>query len=184
MEQGSKMGPIGPEQIASIPSIFKHVITDPKGFFEDMPIRGGFVDPFVFLIAMGIGVGVIQAIVSLIGLGPDSSVSTALFSLILIPIVFTFLAFVITFILYCIWNVMGSREPFETAFRCGAFSAAIAPAAAVLWLIPYAGGILSLAWLAYLLIVASLEVHHIEPKVAWIVFGGIWLVFAVAVVRL
>ena len=184
MEEGSKMGPITSEQIASIPPTVKRVITDPVGFFNDMPTRGGFVDPLVFMASMGVVVGVIQAILSLSGLGLGGSILAALFSVILSPILFTIIGFVITFILYCIWNVMGSRESFETAFRCGAYCTAIAPAVTLIRVIPYVGSILGLAWTMYLLIVASTKVHNIEPKIAWIVFGAIWAVFAFAVVRL
>ena len=184
MKEGSKIGTISSEQIASIPATVKRVVTDPVGFFSDMPTRGGFVEPLVFMAAMGIVVGVIQAILSLFGLGGGGSMLAVLSSVILFPILFTLVGFVITFILYCIWNVMGTREPFESAFRCGAYCTAIAPAVTIIRLIPYVGSILGLAWTMYLLIVASTEVHHIEPKIAWIVFGAIWAGFALAVVRL
>lgn len=184
MKEGSKMGPITSEQISSIPLMVKRVVTDPVGFFNDMPTRGGIVDPLIFMASMGVVVGVIQAILSLIGFGLGGSISIVLFSVILSPILFTIIGLVIIFILYCIWNVMGSRESFETALRCGAYCTAIAPVVTLIRLIPYVGSIVGLAWTMYLLIVASTEVHNIENKIAWIVFGAIWAVFAFAVVRL
>jgi hypothetical protein len=184
MKEESKMGPITSEQIASIPPTVKRVMIDPVGFFSDMPTRGGIVEPLVFMAFMGVVVGVILAILSLTGLGPGGSFLVVFFSVILSPVLFTIVGFIIIFILYCIWNVMGSRESFEAALRCGAFSTAIAPAVTLIRLIPYVGSILGLAWTMYLLIVASTEVHQIEPKIAWMVFGAIWAVFAFAVVRL
>ncbi|MCP4668312.1 MAG: hypothetical protein GY849_18365 [Deltaproteobacteria bacterium] len=179
-----KMVPITFENIASIPSTVKRVVTDPVGFFNDMPTRGGFVDPLIFMVSMGVVLGVIQAILSLSGLGRGGSFLAALFSVVLSPVLFTIIGFVIIFILYCIWNVMGSRESFGTAFRCGAYCTAIAPAVTLMGLIPYVGSVLGLAWTMYLLIVATTEVHHIEAKIAWIVFGAIWAVFAFAIIRL
>jgi hypothetical protein len=178
------MGPITSEFITSIPPTVKKVVTDPVGFFKDMPTRGGFIDPLVFMVVMGIVVGIIQAIVSLLGIGLEGSVSMALFSLMVVPLIFTLIGAVITFILYCIWNVMGSRESFETAFRCGAFSTAIAPAVVLIGLIPYVGSVLGLAWMMYLIIVASMEVHNLEAKISWIVFGAIWALLSLAVIRL
>ena len=162
MNEGSKIGSISSEQIASIPPTVKRVITDPFGFFNDMPTRGGFIDPLVFMAAMWIVVGVILAVLSLLGLGYGGSFFAVLFSLILLPILLTVIGFVISFILYCIWNVMGSRESFETALRCGAYCTAIAPVVTLIRLIPYVGSIVGLAWTMYLLIVASTEVHNIE----------------------
>jgi len=41
-----------PEQLAdSFPGVWKRVVTDPRGFFADMPIRGGIQSPLLFLVA-------------------------------------------------------------------------------------------------------------------------------------
>src|SRR5436190_1765502 len=40
------------EQFAeSFIGVWKRVVTDPRGFFQDMPIRGGIQSPLLFLVA-------------------------------------------------------------------------------------------------------------------------------------
>jgi hypothetical protein len=59
---------------------------------------------------------------------------------------------------------------YETAYRCLAYTYAILPILTLLGFVPYLN-LVGLAWMLYLLIVASVEVHNIAAKIAWIVFG-------------
>ena len=81
-------------------------------------------------------------------------------------------------ILFVIWKIMGSNENYETAYRCGAYMMAISPVTAVLSVIPYVGALIGLAWGLYLVVTASVEVHKIAAKTAWLVFGIITAIFA------
>lgn len=60
-----------------------------------------------------------------------------------------------------------------------AYGAAIIPITQLLYVIPYAGLILALAWQTYILIVASIEVHKINRVAATAVFGILALALAV-----
>jgi hypothetical protein len=67
--------------------------------------------------------------------------------------------------------ILGSRESYETAYRCLAYAMAIYPITAILGMIPYLGVIIGVAWGTYLMVMASIEVHGIESRKAYIVFG-------------
>jgi len=154
------------------------VVTNPVGFFKDMPKSGGFIEPLVFMVSMGVVAGIIQAVFGIIGLTYAASFVTALTSIIIVPIAIAIFGFVSAGILFIIWKIMGSQESFETAYRCGAYTGAIVPITMVVGSIPYLGTIIGLAWTTYLFVIASIEVHKLNPKVSWIVFGAIGLLFS------
>ena len=154
------------------------VITDPAGFYREMPKTGGITDPLTFMVSMGVAAGIVHAILSMIGIGVSASFFMAIASIIIVPIFIVIFGFISAGILYLIWKAMGSREEFEVAFRCLAYATAISPITAVLNIIPYAGPIIGLVWTTYLLVNASTEVHGVTAKLAWIVFGAICAVLA------
>jgi hypothetical protein len=156
----------------------QRVITDPAGFYREMPKSGGYVDPIIFIVSMGVVAGIIQAILGIVGLGVVASFFIAVASIIIVPIFAVIGGFIGAGILYLIWKALGSQEPFEVAFRCLAYAMAISPITTVLNIIPYIGPILPLAWMTYLLVAASTEAHEVQAKMAWIVFGAIAVVLA------
>lgn len=157
--------------IASILDEMKRIITDPTGFFHEMPTSGGFVEPLIFGLAMGIICGILQALLGVIGLGQGGSFTVSLLLIIIVPLVVVIFSFVGAAILFIIWKIMGSQNSYETAYRCGAYAGGIAPVTTLLAVIPYLGTILGLLWMTYIIVVASQEVHQIKAKTAWIVFG-------------
>jgi hypothetical protein len=157
--------------------IAQKVIKDPTAFYRDMPRSGGLVEPLIFMVSMGVVAGIVRAILGIIGIGLDASFFMALASIIIVPVFVAAFGFIGAGILFLIWNVMRSRQPYEVAFRCLAYTAAITPIAVIFHAIPYIGSIVGLVWTTYLLVNASTEVHHIQPKLAWIVFGTICVVF-------
>ncbi|MGV8075180.1 MAG: YIP1 family protein [Syntrophobacteraceae bacterium] len=158
--------------------IVQKVITAPVSFYRDMAKSGGLVEPLIFAIVMGVVAGLIQAVLAIVGIGMAVSFLTALASIVLVPIFVAIFGFIGAGILFVIWKLMGSQESFEVSFRCLAYAAAITPITAFLNAIPYIGPIIGLLWMTYLLVNASTEVHQIQPKLAWIVFGFICAVFA------
>jgi len=166
------------KNITAILNTMVEVIRNPVGFFRRMPKSGGFVEPLIFMVSMGVAAGVIQAILAILGLGFAGSFLMALTSIIIVPIMVTIFGFVGAAILFVIWKIMGSQQSFETAYRCGAYSGGIVPVTTVLGIIPYLGPILGLVWGTYLIVVASVEVHNVAAKTAWIVFGAIAALFA------
>ena len=159
------------EQVTSVVNTMVSVITNPAGFFRSMPKSGGFNDPLIFVAAMGLVGAVVQIILSIFGLGIAHSILMALGYIIIFPLVSAIFSFVGGGILFLIWKVMGSREDYETAYRCVAYCAAITPIMTILNLVPYLGAIVVNAWMAYLLVMASVEVHQLLAKPSWIVFG-------------
>ncbi|MHC1726472.1 MAG: YIP1 family protein [Syntrophobacteraceae bacterium] len=166
------------ELLSSFMEIVSAVIKDPATFYRTMPRTGGYTDPLIFGLCMGVAAGIIQALLGIIGLGPFSSILAALSSILLAPIFMGIFSFIGAGILFVIWRVMGSREPFEVSYRCTAYSLAITPITAVLNFIPYAGPLIGIFWGTFILVCASVEVHRLEAKKAWIVFGIIALLLA------
>ena len=154
------------------------VITKPAEFYRGMAKGGGFGDPLVFAIVMGVIAGVIRAVFGMFHLGMVGSTFAALASIIIVPIAVLIFGFIGAAILFVIWKLMGSNESYEAAYRCGAYATAISPITAVLGIIPYVGALLGMAWMLFLVVTASVEVHKIAAKTAWMVFGIITAIFA------
>ncbi len=159
------------ENIASILNTMKEVIINPAGFFRTMPKSGGFIEPIIFVASMGVIMGLINLVLSIVGLGFAPSFGMAILYVVIIPVFAVVFGFVGAAILFVIWKIMGSQESYETAYRCGAYSSAITPVTTIIGVIPYLGGVAGVVWMAYMTVCASIEVHGIKSKIAWIVFG-------------
>jgi len=157
----------------------KAVITNPAQFYRTMPKTGGFGDPLVFMAVLGVIAGVIQAVFGLFHIGFVGTTLAALGAIIMAPVVIIIAGFIGAAIVFVIWKLMGSAESYETAYRCLAYAGAIAPITALFNLIPYVGGLVGLAWGLFLLVTASVEVHKIAAKTAWLVFGIIAAILAI-----
>jgi len=163
--------------VDGIISAAKGVITNPVEFFRTMPKTGGFGDPLVFAVVLGVVMGVVTSAIGFVTFhGAMRWASLA--SIIWGPVAALIGSFIGAAIMFVIWKIMGSNENYETAYRCTAYSYAIAPIAALAGLIPYAGALVGLAWGLYLIVTASVEVHKIAAKTAWLVFGIITAIWA------
>ncbi len=167
---------------AAMPQTAINVVTKPAEFFQTMPKTGGYLEPLVFAVIMGLIAGIIQALVSFIGLGPaggfGAGTRSALTMIIFMPIAAAIGSFIGGAILFVIWKLMGSQEEYEAAYRCGAYLMALAPITAIINIIPYAGGIISMAIYVFYLVTASVHVHNLPSQKAWLVFGIIGIIFA------
>tara|TARA_R100000005_G_scaffold94586_1_gene73089 strand:- start:2736 stop:3419 length:684 start_codon:yes stop_codon:yes gene_type:complete len=152
------------------------IITQPVSYFQSMPKAGGFGDPVVFVAVMGAVAGVIAALFALFGSAGGLLVGV-FGALIFGPLMAVLGAFIGAAVLYVIWKLMGSTEDYEAAFRCQAALAALYPVSALLGIIPYIGGIVTIAWAAWLLVEASVAVHGRQRKTAQIVFGVLAVLF-------
>lgn len=155
------------------------VLTNPAGYYAQMPRTGGYANPLVFVAVMALVTGIIAAFWSLFGSGVGM-LAAGLGAIIVYPIFAVIGAFIASAILFLIWKLMGSAEDYETAFRCWSAATAIYPIAALLAIIPYIGVIVSVAWGTYLMIEASVAVHQRERRLSMIVFGilGVLLLFS------
>jgi len=164
--------------LEEIPALAIKVITDPVGFYQDMPKSGGLINPLIFMVVLSLVAGVLSAVLSLFGLGVAGAMAGGLIAIILVPIFVVIFGFIGAAIAYVIWKMMGSQEDFETAFRCVAYTAAITPITAVLSLIPYIGSLASALWPMALLALASIHVHRRSVQASWAVFGALGIIFA------
>jgi hypothetical protein len=162
--------------VSSIIETAKKVILDPVGFFKEMPKTGGLADPLVFVAALALVSGVLTVILSLFKFSSFAAI-------ILFPIGAVIGSFIAGAIMFVIWKLMGSERDFEAAYRCTAYSFAIHPIVVVLGLIPYIGTTIGLLWGLYLVVVASVEVHSIRAKTAWIVFGILTAISIISNIR-
>jgi hypothetical protein len=155
------------------------VIIDPVSFFKEMPRSGGYVEPAVFIAVMGVVAGVIQTLFGLLGFRSyGDSLGMVFFKIVLIPVFSVIFCFAGAAIFYAIWRALGSEHPYETSYRCAAYMTAISPLLSLLHVIPYLGTLAGIGWMTYLIVVASMEVHSVEMRKAWIVFGAIGAVLA------
>jgi len=159
------------EQIQKIKKTAVEVITNPSGFFQNMAVSGGYADPLIFLAAMGIVSGIIQAVLSIVGVGSNVSFFMALASVLLVPILVAIFSFISAGIFFVIWKLMGSSQSYEAAYRCVAYAAAISPLMTLIGIIPYLGAVIGMAWMMFLMVIATQAVHKLESQKTWIVFG-------------
>jgi len=160
---------------AAIPQTALNVVTKPSAFFKGMPKSGGFMEPLVFVVMIGVITGVIQAIINLTGFGQnggyEASIKASISMILFMPIFAAVFSFIGAAILFVIWKLMGSQENYETAYRCAAYLIALTPITTIIGVIPYAGGIISMAMYLFYLVTASIHVHNIPSQKAWLVFG-------------
>lgn len=149
----------------------RRVLTNPTGFYRDMPTTGGFTEPLLFIVVMAIATGIVGAFLSLFGGSQIGAMRLGFASIILLPILAAFTSFISAAVLFLIWKLMGSERSYETAYRCIAYATAIYPVVAIVGVIPYLATIIGMAWLGYLMIEASVLVHGQERKTATLVIG-------------
>ena len=164
--------------LKEIPALAIKVLVNPVDFYQNMPKSGGLIDPLIFMVVLATVAGVLSAVLSFIGLGAAGAMAGGLIAIVLVPIFVVIFGFIGAAIVYVIWKMMGSQEDFETAFRCIAYTAAIAPVTALLNLIPYLGSLVSALWPMALLAIASIHVHRRSVQASWAVFGVIGVIFA------
>jgi hypothetical protein len=159
--------------INTVISDAKKVITNPFQFYREMPTTGGLVNPLIFVLVMAVATAIITAVLSFVGLGmaPMMSGGSAMSAIIFFPIMIAIGSFIGAAIMFVIWKLMGSDKDYETAYRCVAYSMAIAPIVAVISIIPYLGGVVKTLWGMYILYAASIETHAIKTQTAKMVLA-------------
>ena len=165
-------------RLDNIPGQAIKVITNPVEFYQGLAKSGGLLEPLVFMIVLSVVAGILSAVLSVVGLGAVGVMAGGLIAIIMVPIFVVIFGFIAAAIAYGIWKLLGSAEDFETAFRCVAYTAAIAPVTSVLNLIPYLGSLIGALWPMALLALASIHVHRRSVRSSWLVFGAIGIVFA------
>lgn len=179
MKDTSVIGQRIKEHSTSTIKTMRELIFTPAEFFRKMPRSGGFVDPVIFVASMSFVTGVINLILWTMDKGFATSLSNAFVGIVIMPVFSVIASFISAAVLFIIWKVMGSSESYETAYRCGAYAMAITPVIIILDVVPYIGSVIGFIWMAYIFVTASIEVHGIRKKMAWVVFGVIFGFFLV-----
>lgn len=164
--------------LSSIPGRMISVIFKPAAFYRDMPRSGGYAEPLIFMVVMALLTALVMAVAGMLGVGPVGMMAMGLTGIVVLPIMAMIFGFVGAAILFVIWKIMGSRENFETAYRCMAFAYAYAPIAALVSGVPYLGTLLSTLWPMALMAIASIHVHGRGKNASWAVFGILGLLSA------
>lgn len=162
---------------AAMPQIAVRILTTPAESFRKMPKKGGFVESLIFAWVMGLTASIIQAVWSLLGFGyggqAQSGLAWIILSIIFMPVILVICSFIGSAIILFIWRLLGSKQNYETSYRCIAYLMALAPIIAMVEIIPYAGIFLSFAIATFYIVAASTAVHRISVRKAWLVFGTI-----------
>lgn len=162
---------------AAIPLTAVKVLTSPAAFFRGMQKTGGFIEPLIFMVAMGVVSGIIQAVLNILHLNVMGGIGAGVGAIIILPIFIAIFGFIGAGIVFVIWKVMGSRESYETAFRCIAYMGVLSPITTILGIIPFLGAVAGILIGTYFIVIVSVEVHKIPVKKAWTVFGIIAVIF-------
>ena len=168
------------KELSAVPGIALRVITNPVAFFREMPKRGGLQGPMVFIVAMAVATGLVLTLFQIITFHIGTAFWLLLLSATVIPICVAVGVLIGGFVVFFIWKLMGSREEYEVGFRCCCYIGAVMPFCALFNIVPYLGPIVGAAWWAFLFVVASTEVHRLKKKKAWIVFGILAAISAIA----
>ena len=144
------------------------LIVKPADFFRDMPKTGGLLDPVIFVLLTSL-LGVLLNVITLI-VTAGVSLSMVAVWLVTVPIIMLIMSFFIAGICYAAWAFMGSKENFETSYRCLAYMQILSPIMILISIVPYLG-LVCIAWWLYLMVIATREVHKVSVKPALAVFG-------------
>jgi hypothetical protein len=155
---------------SAMPATAIKVITRPAAFYREMPKTGGLAEPLTFMLVMAAVTAVVDAILGLIGVKFILSAGMAVARIVIYPAVILVAGFIWAVIMQAVWKAMGSKEPFETTFRCVAYVSALMPVLTIIAAIPQAGQFLSIAVWVYFYVMASIEAHKIKAQKAWTVF--------------
>ena len=147
------------------------LISRPAEFFKEMPKIDGYMAPLLYVVIASLLGTVLSILISMISRGAGIHYfGMAAIWLIIVPMISVILSFFGAGICYVIWNFSGSRENFETSYRCFAYTHVLIPVTILLSIVPYFG-LLGIAWWLYMMVVVTREVHKAPIKPALIAFG-------------
>lgn len=149
----------------------RDILLAPRAFYATMPARGGVAEALIFLLVLEVIAGIVKGAMYMVGGGQAPATMYVLWGVMFYPFAVALVSFAVAGILWLVWFLLGSRLPYETAYRCFAFTAAIAPVTTLLDVVPYLGWGVHILWAAVLLAIASEEVHGIPALRARITFG-------------
>ena len=163
----------------------RQMLLAPAAQLRDMEKSGGFTEPVLLIVRLGLLAGVVRIFVTFYHMANGASVGLlrALSAVLFVPVSLLAISYIAAFLLWLVMRLLGRDSDLETAFRVVAHLCALAPVAVLALAIPYLGNLLLFAALAYLLVIAAIEVYQLGSNTAWAVFGvgcALLALFAVA----
>ena len=147
------------------------LIVKPVDFFQAMPKIGGLIEPLLYVVITSMLGVVLMAVESSVTRGAGMhDLGMLAIGLIIVPLITVILSFFVAGICFAIWAFTGSKENYETSYRCLAYTQILFPISILLSIVPYLG-LLGIAWWLYLMVIATKEVHKIPVQPALLVFG-------------
>ena len=132
----------------------KKVLTNPEGFYSEMPTEGGYQEPLTFAAINFAIFGLLTGIIAIILKGTSAvSIGTTLIGAVIIGIIGLFIGGIILFIFF---KIFGGTGRFEGTVRILSYSSAVQ---VITW-IPWIGWIISLYGI-WLNIVGGKHVHNL-----------------------
>jgi len=152
----------------------KIFFTRPNAIYDNFEKEGGYIEPIVYIVLMNVFGSIILFILSVL------TPITLIIAFLSTPLgLISF--FVTAAIFHFIWAFLGSRETYETSFRCIASLAPIFPITSIIYSIPFIG-----KWIAilvipfiyyYFIILASIKVHNVDEEKSRRVFLTLILIW-------
>jgi len=156
------------------------LIVNPVDFFQAMPKAGGLLDPMIFLVMTVLLDVLLISIGSFVTHGVGLNSLGMLFGgMIIASLIALILSIFAAGVFFAIWSFMGSKENYETSYRCLAYAQITVPVAILLSLVPYLG-LLGIAWWLFLIVTATRVVHNLPARPALLVFGIIAVLASLA----
>lgn len=147
------------------------VFKAPGGLFSGLAKTGGYGTPALYALFWLFLSGVVELAVARFRPAPFRfSAGVETLWLFLGPLLLLAVGFLVSGLFFVIWHLMGSRENYQTAFRCWAVTTPVAVASAALGVVPFLN-LLGFLYGIFLLVVASRQVHGLPSRRSWIVWG-------------
>lgn len=153
-----------------LPALVIKLIVKPGDFFRTMPKDGGFLEPLIFVVLTTLLGVLLNAVELFVSRGVGLAMVAAW--MIIVPMIAIILSFFFAGILYAVWSFMGSRENYETSYRCLAYMQIFFPILILLSVVPYLA-LFGIGWWLYLMVIAAREVHKVPARPALVVFGAV-----------
>ena len=166
----------GDFSFGTVVAIARQVLLDPRSFFARLPKHGGYGEPVIFVGIMSVIAGVLGAVLSNFTPLRIGGMTFAIESILVIPLAAIIGSFIAGGLMHAVWTRMGSRQDFETTYRCVAFSTAIIPVATLIAVLPYFGTLVVNIWWFWLMLLASVTVHGLDLRKSQYVLGALALV--------
>ena len=146
------------------------LLKSPTKFFSQLPKAGGYGTPVVYALFWFFLATGVEIVISHFRQPVKVGWAMELAWLFLGPLLLVGVGFIGAAIFFVIWHLMGSKENYQTAFRCWAFTTPVSLASAILSLVPFLN-LLAFLYATYLLVMASIYTHGIPSRRSWTVWG-------------